>query len=304
MAMPGKYAHEVAISAVPYDAHLVQDLLGRLTRRLDSVLAAADRASLNEGESRIAVVIAQRLWGSDPATAGAAETLAARVRKRRKSVVVVSLDDEPLPTWMRPLPCVDLAAVGAAGVVDFIVAAVEDAGGHVRAEAPPKAASSEDPGYRWMDAPRPFLDQPRAQGALRKALDALCAELEPRFDVDAEDSLDHRLELLKLPNRLVARLDNVGVSFSWLGARSGVVSEGRLMVIEWNGLGSARGADAMKTARAVRERTYVAEASGTDDWCWRSDSVNGRASSTADLAAEWTASVSLAAQTLTTASAS
>jgi hypothetical protein len=73
------------------------------------------------------------------------------------------------------------------------------------------------------------------------------------------------------------------------------------MVIEWDGLGTARGADAMKTARAVRECVYIAEATSNDDWHWRAESVNGRASSTADLAAEWTASILLAAQNAKTA---
>src|SRR6185436_13733086 len=106
----------------PYDAHLVQDLLGRLNGRLDSVVATADRSLLHEDESRVAVVFAQRLWGSDPATAVAAEILPARVKRRRKSVVVVSLDDEPLPSWMRTLSRVDLATAGIGGVVDFLVA--------------------------------------------------------------------------------------------------------------------------------------------------------------------------------------
>jgi hypothetical protein len=297
MALPGKFAHDVVISAVPYDAHLVQVLLTRLVERLDSALASTDREPMHDDQSRIVVVMAQRLWGSDPATAGATEVLVGRARKRRKSVVVVALDDEPLPAWMQPLPRVDLATATISGVVDYLIAAVAEAGGHVR-PLTPSQAPAEAPPVRWMDTPRPFLDQPRAQGALRKELDALCAELEPRFDVDADESVGHRLELLKLPNRLVARLDAVGVSFSWLGARSGVVSEGRLMVIEWNGLGTGRGSDAMKTARPVRERLYLAEASGSDDWCWRSDTANGSAQSTANLAAEWIASVSLAAQSL------
>lgn len=303
MARSGKYAHDVAISAVPYDAHLVQDLLSQLTGRIDSAVGNPDHAALHEDASRLVVVMAQRLWGSEPATAAAADVLEARARRRRKSVVVVSLDEEPLPSWMQTLSRISLPTAGVSGVVDFLLAAVVHAGGDVR-PVQPDATSGEAPALRWMDVPRPFLDQPRAAGALRKAFDALCAELEPRFDVRRDDSADHRFELLKLPNRLIARLDGVGVSFSWLGARNGVVSEGRLMVIEWDGLGSARGADAMKTARAVRERVYIAEASGNSDWCWRSESVNGRASSTADLAAEWTASISLAAQSRSAASAS
>jgi hypothetical protein len=295
MAMSAKYAHDLAISALPDDGPLLDDLLKRVSSRLDAGVVTTNSASLNEDRSLIAVVLARRQWGSDRATAAAAEILESRARKRRKSIVVVSLDDELRPSWMRPLARVDLAETGIEGVADFLVTAVAEAGGHLRVELA-EPADAEEPAYRWMDGPRPFLEQPRAQGALRKAFDALCAELEPQFDVGREASPDHKLELLKLPNRLIARVDGFGVSFSWLGARSGVVSEGRLMVIEWNGL-SGRGAAAMKTARPVREQVYLAEASGNDDWHWRSDAANGRASTTADLAAEWVASVSLAART-------
>ena len=160
--------------------------------------------------------------------------------------------------------------------------------------APAKPIEAPQP--RWMDSPKPYLDQPRAQGALRKELDALSDELESHVESKTDDADGRRLEFLKLPNRLIARLGAFGVSFSWLGARTGVVAEGKLMVIEWNGLGTQRGADAMKTAKPVRESTYSAEATSSDDWRWRCDSVNGTALSTVDLAAEWFARVMLAAQ--------
>jgi hypothetical protein len=97
-------------------------------------------------------------------------------------------------------------------------------------------------------------------------------------------------ELQLLPNRVVVRLDDVGISFSWVAGRLGTVADGRLLVIQWNGaISRSRGVAAMTSATPVRERVYRAEGSDPESWCWRADAPTGRALSTAHLAAEWLA---------------
>ena len=104
------------------------------------------------------------------------------------------------------------------------------------------------------------------------------------------------VEFHSLPNRLVARVDDVGISFSWINAGLGSVALGRLLVIQWEAVDKGvRGIRALRPAVMVRERSYHAEGGDAASWRWRADDPNGRASSTANLAAEWFAGASLSA---------
>ena len=296
MATTAIQIQDLAISAVSYDALLVEELILKLATRLESVptwsgltpVTDEESSPLGEHASRVVVVLGQRLWGTDASTTKDALILQQRIKRKKKSVVVVTLDREPLPAWMVALPRVDLATGGITGVMDFVLDAITDAGGKVVGPVEP-VISNAPREHRWPDPPTPYLGQSRAQGALRRELDALCAELEPRFDVKRDPASDHILELYKLPHRVVARVDGVGVSFSWVAGAHGTVADGRLMVIEWNGIAATRGSGAMRTAKAVREVVYVPEATAAENWRWRMELPNGRASSTADLVGEWIA---------------
>jgi hypothetical protein len=302
--MKENHSYDLAISAVVYDTLLVGDLMTVFASRLQRapvwtgapVTESETRASpLDDDVSRVALVLAQRLWCRDAITGVDAEVLRDRANRNPKSIIVVSLDGEPLPAWMSLARQRDLASLGVDGIAGYVLETIAEAGGHVK--APPTSASTraiETP--RWPDPPTPYLGQPRAQGALRRELDLLVAELERR--VDDEAGPDRILEIQTLPNRTVARVDDVGVSFSWVPARSGAVADGRLMVIEWSGIvgGGRRGAVTLQTAHAVRERVYIAEADDPDHWRWRAEGPHGRASSTVHLVGEWIAAASMTAQ--------
>ena len=297
------YAHDLAISAVSFDALLVNELITALAPRLSSA-PVWDNASvpspLNADLSRVALVLVQRLWGrgNEEATTADAELLRERARRSPKSVIVVALDDEELPSWMNGLRHCELAVAGVGGVAQFALDAISGAGGSVRALRLAGSAAEPTAPARWPEGPAPFLGQPRAHGALRRELDSICAELEPRFEAEEEQASPGIFELHKQPNRIIARLAGVGVSFSWMAGRQGTVADGRLMVIEWSGVAARRGVGALGTARPVRECLYSAEARGADDWCWRADVPNGRASTTANLVREWLACASMTAETL------
>ena len=294
---------DLAISAVPYDALLVADLTEHLAPRLQTVPFWAGKGSddpmsgdrseaMVDMPSRLALVLHQRLWGHDSMTRSDDAALRERVRQHPDSVRVVTLDDEPLPAWLAQVAHCDLATVGLDGIVEFAVDGVAAAGG-VTVQLRPVEPIPE-PQRRWLDAPSPFLSQPRAFSALRRELDLLAAELKPHLRVEESRAPDRTAELQLLPNRVVVRLDDVGISFSWVAGRLGTVADGRLLVIQWNGaIRQSRGVAAMTSATLVRERVYRAEGSDPESWVWRADAPNGRALSTAHLAAEWLAGASL-----------
>ncbi|HEX8723820.1 MAG TPA: hypothetical protein VF737_00365 [Gemmatimonadaceae bacterium] len=283
---------DVAISAVAYDRMLVRDVIERLTPYLRTRPRWAGDGGdpelvpslLAETTSRLVLVLHQRLWGHDGETDSHDGILRARRRTRPESIIVAPLDESPLPEWAAGLRSCTLAVVGVDGVADAVLDAMAAAGGSVRA-APPHAPDA--PQLRW-DTPRAYLTQPRAQTALQHELDALASELPPWFRTEDAQDGTHVVEFPARPYRLIARLDDVGVSFSWVPGPGGAVADGRLLVIEWGGLRRAdRGAEALKGATATRERVYRAEAAEPGNWRWRADEPNGRACATVDLVGEW-----------------
>lgn len=294
------YLRDVAISAVPYDRSLVGELTNRLTPRLRTPPgwgAGLDEqrslpSPVTEESSRVVVVLHQRLWGHDDATRGDAAILEVRARSLPGSVLVAALDRTSLPAWASGLRSCSLADVGVDGVAESVLDAVSVSGGTLRAAPPPPAL---EPALRLWDAPRAYLSQLRAHTALQRELDTLLSELRPWFRAQESQAGAHIVEYPVRPNRLVARLDDVGVSFSWVPGTGGAVADGRLLVIEWGGLHRVdRGAQALRGATAVRERVYRAEAAERERWQWRADEPNGRASTTADLVGEWLSGALLA----------
>ena len=293
--MPTAHMHDLAISAVAYDVCLVAELTGLLASRLQTPPIWAgnpsDRpedgaAGLEEQASRIALVLPQRLWGHDRITAAEIEVLRQRALRTPTSVIVVTLDDEPLPQWMGRLCNRQLATAGVSGVAEFVLQTIVEAGG-VMSQPASDSDDASLPGAQWPDPPPPYLRQARAHSALRRELDALSDALEAPIEAAVRRDGEPIFELQRLPNRIVARLDGVGVSFSWMPGRAGTVADGRLMVIEWADIAAGPRRDAFRTARPMREQVYCVEAMSSGDWYWRADGPNGRACSTAHLAGEW-----------------
>jgi hypothetical protein len=297
------YVHDLAISAVPTDSILVAELSQQLALRMRIAPfwagngqrdEAASSAFLNES-SRLALVLHQRLWRHDEMTESDDGVLRARLRSRPGSVCVVTLDDEPVPQWLAAAPRCDLAEVGVDGAADFALDAVAASGGAAQQRVKADAAPVE-PVRAWREGPAPFLGQPRAVSALRRELDSLGEELEARSRREAASGVERSFALYSVPNRLVARFGEAGVSFSWVQGRMGTVADGRLLVIQWEGLSETdRGPNVLKSATAVREQVYRAEGNDPADWRWRADAPHGRAWSSANLAAEWAAGATLAA---------
>jgi hypothetical protein len=293
-------AYDLAISAVPSDAALVDELCVLLAprlrtmpvwRSLDQYIGSGSRATVVGDGSRVVLVLFQRLWHHDHTTRSDATALRERLLSRPDSVCVMTLDATPLPPWLAEVPRCDLTSGGIQGSVELALATIASLGG---ALTPARPANGPQPTTRWLDAPPSFLSQPRAQSALRRELDAIADELRPRLALKQSTPPDGTFELLSLPNRLIARFDDVGISFSWIAGRIPTVAEGRLLVIQWSGVTSQRrGANALKSATPGREQVYRVEGTSPESWCWRMDGPNGRAYSTSNLVAEWVETVSL-----------
>lgn len=298
------FAYELSISAVPYEAALVSDLIAEMASRLQSAPVweghpAAPPQDLGPtlavDRSRLALVLHHRLWQADDATRADALLLRERAREHPESMCVMTLDDAPVPGWLASARRCDLAMVGVHAAAEFTLDAIASAGG-TPASAPPPAAAP-DPRSLWPHAPAPYVSQPRALGALRRELDALGTLLAPILAARGAREPERVFELHLLPHRVIACLGDVAVSFSWLPGRTPLVGDGRLMVIEWRGVvsGSPQVAP-LTSATPGRERVYRAEAEDATRWQWRVDAEHGRAYSTANLIAEWLASSSIAAR--------
>jgi len=165
-------------------------------------------------------------------------------------------------------------------------------GGAGPLHAGPLDAEPASSGFR-RNGPAPYLEQARAQSALRQQLAAIVAELAPELERRRASEPDAKFEMHVLPNRLIARMAEVGISFSWVGAvgaQAPSVADGRLLVIQWTGVANQmRGAAALRSAHPVRERVYRPEASDAEHWGWRLDEFDGPVRSTADLVADWLA---------------
>jgi hypothetical protein len=113
--MPRAFKYDVAITAADFDALAVAEIKRRLEQRLTkgvftspragdqprtAAAGAAVRKSI-EKESRVVVVLFQRLWGTTPATTGDAAALKARIgNDQHKVVLIIPFDTSPIATWL------------------------------------------------------------------------------------------------------------------------------------------------------------------------------------------------------------
>jgi hypothetical protein len=249
---------------------------------------------LRESESRVALVLNQRLWGQDHLTRIDESVLRHRKEQRRASVVLVVLDEAKPPDWLSSAaPEWELATIGLDGISSLILDAVVTQGGLLAAAPCPVPSTPRLSAWTWPEPPA-FLAQFRAHGALRKELDQLTVALRAGLQGRKAAADVCPVEIHATPNRLVARMGEAAVSLSWLAGRGGAVSDGRLLIVEWAGVEAAsHGLAALAAAQPVRERVYRAEARDDLSWRWRMDSIHGCAYSSADLVDDWLAGMAL-----------
>jgi hypothetical protein len=299
----GVAARDLAVSAVASDAGLVAELIADISSRLqtapawhptpsENVDAAAVEVPFAATTSRVVLVLFHHLWLHDPIVQRDLPLLRERLAAEPGSVCVLSLDRTPLPAWLRGADRYDLLRKGREGAAAFVVDAVARAGGLV-GELSRQAVPDEAP-VRWPEPPAPFLSQQRALSALRHELDSLAAALEAAIDEAQVAQPDRTFDLQVSPQRMVARLDDVAVSFSWLAGRTPSVAEGNLLVIGWQGVTPGpRGITSLRTAAVMHEQSYVADGDAPSSWRWRSVDAVAHPYSSASLVAEWMARASI-----------
>jgi hypothetical protein len=231
-------------------------------------------------------VVHQRLWGETPATSLEADDVRARAATNAAPVRVVTLMRTAVPRWLRGSSApICIADVGLDSAIETIVSAVEDAGGTVREERAAAATAREDEARDAEQKRETFLGSHRAHSALRHELDLLAQEVIRR--VEDGDGLPEDLspELRRSPTRLTAQLGAIGLSFSWIAGRSGQIGDGRLLVIEWDGvIAVSQHAGGVRTATPLREHVFRVHATNTDDWSWRDEATRVGAYSSRHLA--------------------
>lgn len=291
------YPCDLAISAVASDGGLVAELSSELAVR-SSIPAewsgepagpdAGPAELLDAKHSRVALVLHQHLWQHDARTIRDAAALRARLASRGDSICVLALDDTPVASWLASAPRYSLGESDRAGAVDFVADVIAAAGGAVKSKA--RVPSLDESSPRWPEQPTPFLAQPRAQTALRHELDDIAATLKSAVDRARAARPEGASELHVLPHRVIARFDDVAVSFSWVTGRFSTVSDGHLLVIAWRGVtNGTRGVAALKAASPFHERVYVADGNAADKWRWRADDRVRQPYASAQLAADWLA---------------
>ncbi|HEU4994594.1 MAG TPA: hypothetical protein VFT29_07225 [Gemmatimonadaceae bacterium] len=148
-----------------------------------------------------------------------------------------------------------------------------------------------------------FLDSHRALAVCAREFDRLADDVAKRVTDLEDESKGLKADVRRSPGRCIVQLGPVALTLSWLRTRGETVSQGRLLIVEWNGTVGANGAQeyingvptvaVTQTAKVVRESVFIAEAADEKSWTWRREGKNGRKSyRSADLAKSMIAAIS------------
>lgn len=297
--------YDVAITAADFDALAVAELKRRLEQRLSKPVYAppragdtprtdADLAAIQkaiEKESRVVVVLHQRLWGVTPVTAPEAAALQARIGKvKHKDVVVVPIDTSPVPTWLKATMVRSEGDPTSAAVIDAIMNAVDHAGGSPKRVTDAIIAAHVAEDARRAQARTTFLTSQRALTLINRELDSLSATVLKLCQSTLPEGV--AAEARRTPDRYTVQIGPVGLSFSWIRGRSNSIADGQLLVIEWSGtLGDQQGVAAARTAMPAFEHVLQPHATSPEDWQWRRADLDLCCYTTRDLAEQCVASV-------------
>lgn len=147
-----------------------------------------------------------------------------------------------------------------------------------------------------------FLDSHRALAVCAREFDRLADDISKRVLNLQDDAKGLKADVRRSPGRCIVQLGPVALTISWLRTRAETVSQGRLLIVEWNGTVGANGAQeyvngvptvaVTQTAKVVRETVFLPDASDEKSWTWRREGKNGRkAWKSADLAKSVVSSV-------------
>jgi hypothetical protein len=301
------FKYDVAISAADFDALTVNELKRRLEHRLAKPVfsiprsadqdrtpaAVATARKTFEKDSRVVVVLYQRLWGSTPSTEGDATALKTRIGKvKHKDVVIVPLDTSPLPTWLKGTPIKSSGAPASTAVVDAILGAVESAGGSPKRVTDAILAAHQLEEENRARARITFLTSQRALTLINRELDSLSSNVLKLCEAPGTLPAGFTADVRRTPDRYTVQIGPVGLSFSWIRGRSNSIADGQLLVIEWSGqLGEQHAGADPRNAMPAFENVLQPHATSPEDWQWRRADLDLACYTTRDLAEQCVASV-------------
>ena len=305
--MSRAFKYDVAISAADFDALAVAELKRRLEQRLtkpvfavprakDGPRTAASTAAVRkalEKESRVVVVLFQRLWGTTASSDAESAAVKARIGKvKRKDVLIVPLDTSIIPSWLKGVVIRSSGGPTGAAVIDAIVDAVAAAGGAPkRVTDATRAARIADEEQRAR-ARTSFLTSQRALTLINRELDSLSATVLRLCETPGTLPAGIAPEVRRTPDRYTVQIGPVGLSFSWIKGRSNSIADGQLLVIEWSGqLGEQHPAADSRKAMPAFEHVLQPHATSPEDWQWRRADLDLCCYTTRDLAEQCVASV-------------
>lgn len=288
----GRPKYDTAILGAEYESDTSRFLAQRLSARLaestsvwtrdlanpDAVPMPADEIC---AQARTVIVLHDRLWGRSAPTTDDSKAVEARIaREGSSSVFFLSLDDTALPSWARKAKCADLGNKPLEECVTSLVASIEARGGRLRSELGDdvtERTSREEKRLRDRDA---YLASHRSGPACARELERLTDDVIQR--VEALDRAEEapEIEVKRGAGRCIIQLGPVALTMSWIRSRTDAVIEGRLMIMEWDGI-VRRGTDhvperapvrhAGRPATLLREDVFLADTATEQDWRWRRD---------------------------------
>jgi hypothetical protein len=308
--MPPTFKYDVAITAADFDALSVAELKRRLEHHVakgvyaqtqvtdgaDGAKSPASSAALRkpiEKDARVVVVLFQRLWGVTASSVVESEALKARIGKvKRKDVIIVPLDNSPIPGWLKGTIIRASGAPTSHAVIDAIVTAVMDAGGAPKRSTTAAVAARLAEEEKHARARASFLSSQRALALINRELDSLSNTVLRLCEAPGALPDGFSPEARRTPDRYTVQIGPVGLSFSWIRGRSNSIADGQLLVIEWSGqLGDQHASADPQTAMPAFEHVLQPHATSPEDWQWRRTDLDLCSYTTRDLAAQCVTSV-------------
>ncbi len=305
-------SYDTAVFGAEYESDTARVLADRLSARLaesntvwtrnpaiaDAEFASADDVAAN---ARTVVVLYDRLWGRTSPTSDDRAAIETRIaRGGASSSFFISLDETPLPSWARKAKVADLGKKPVDDGIDTLLGSIRENGGRLRATV------SDDAGERTANEERQardrdsYLASHRSGPACARELERLADDVVQRVEAIERDEAAGEIEVRRGAGRCIIQLGPVALTMSWIRSRTDAVIEGRLMIMEWDGI-VRRGTDQLperapvrhtfRPATLLREDVFVADATAEQNWRWRRDGRTLGTYTSRDLAARCLASL-------------
>jgi hypothetical protein len=304
--------YETAVLGAEYESDTARFLSDRLRSRLaesrsvwtrDPMVPVAESVTADEActNARTVIILYDRLWGRTSPTSDDRAALEARIaRGGGSSIFFISLDETPIPSWARKAKATDLGKKPLDESIDIVLEAIRENGGRVRADLPEDATARVANDERIVRDRDGYLASHRSGPACARELERLADDVIQRVESIERDEAAGEIEVRRGAGRCIIQLGPVALTMSWIRSRTDAVIEGRLMIMEWDGI-VRRGTDqvpermpvrhAFRPATLLREDVFVADAATEQNWRWRRDGRALGMYTSRDLAARCLASL-------------